>query len=468
MKKIIAILLTLGMAFSLCACGEETSNGELNLEKTENSLGKSSDVKNSAKSNEQGGTGNNLRFLTSNENESCYTENGYYYLSGPEELSDGSHGYQLMYVDFATAQEIYLCNNAGCIHNTQDCPAVLGCEDNFGIFTLFFSHMDFLYFLNKEPDMDGSLTQQIIVVDSDNVESESKPTVLWRANLDGTDREKIYTFDSSVTLEDSIWADDQGIYVITKKLSADKTEEGTYTNSSERKLVYLNLETLEEKEICSLEFDDDISWNVMGCYDGTFVMRGMDYGRAVSLQEIFDDDTYKELYENSADVIATVDLSTGTLSEKYRISNQEEHSAITKENILYLSYAKDGIIKSINLDSGEEKEVCKFENSWIYKTIGDKLCCMAWDLTSDYTYYYVDMNTGEVTHSGLVNKFTGWQLEFLAELENEVLVIYDNQGIKNPDGSCETTWNQYGLISKDDLFEGVDNFRKIEMIKGGM
>lgn len=469
MKKIIAILLALGMSFSLCACSEELSKEEQNIGKTKGSLENSNDK---SQSEEQGSNqdkiGSNLHFLTSDENPNCYTENGYYYLSGPEKLSDGSYGYQLMYMDFATAQEIYLCNNAGCTHNTPDCPAVFLEKDNFSIFTLAFTHKDGLYFLTKDGDMDGTLVQEIIMDDSVPIETESRSTVLWRANLDGTNREKIYTFDSSVTLEDSIWADDRGIYVITKKLSAEKTEEGTYTTSSERKLVYLNLETLEEKMICSLEFEEDYSWKVMGCYDGTIVMKGIDYGREVTSQELFDDDGYKELAENSEDVIATVDLDTGKLTEKYRISNKEEHSVITKDNILYLSYGKEGSIKGINLDSGEEKELCKLENCWLYKTLDDKLCCTAWDLANDPTYYYVDIHTGEISHSGLVNKFTGWSLEFLVELENDVLVIYDNKGIKNPDGSYELTWNQYGLISKSDLFNGVDNFRKIEMIKGGV
>lgn len=53
---------------------------------------------------------------------SCYSENGYYYLS-PELMMQGACN--LKYVDFATQQEIFLCDAPNCTHNTASCSSYI-------------------------------------------------------------------------------------------------------------------------------------------------------------------------------------------------------------------------------------------------------------------------------------------------------------------------------------------------------
>ena len=89
------------------------------------------------------------------------------------------------------------------------------------------------------------------------------------------------------------------------------------------------------------------------------------------------------------------------------------------------------------------------------------------DLASDFTNYFVDINTGEVSHSTLVNKCNGWRLEFRAELESEVLVVYDYEATKSDSDTYSISRYQYGLISKSDLINGVDNYDTIKMIREG-
>ena len=46
---------------------------------------------------------------------------------------------------------------------------------------------------------------------------ESNKAVLYKLNLDGTNREKIYTFDDNATIEDFVIGSGNGIYLIAKK-----------------------------------------------------------------------------------------------------------------------------------------------------------------------------------------------------------------------------------------------------------
>ena len=57
----------------------------------------------------------------------------------------------------------------------------------------------------------------------------------------------------------------------------------------------------------------------------------------------------------------------------------------------------------------------------------------------------------------------GWSLDLVAETESDVLVIYDYDATATSGGGYEIHLYQYGLISKEDLFSGKENYRKIQM-----
>lgn len=458
MKKIILLLLCC-ISLGLCGCEKtaETKNEEKQTE---------------AMSTTQGGAvqeADELTMLCNAQNSyaGCSTSSGYYYLTEDViKLKENEWGMHMMYMDYATKQEIYLCSDTGCKHDTADCTAVFLSSD-FPLFsTRIFAYKEYLYVLSKEYDNDGSVVTDYSIGESD-VEIESNPVVLYRMNLDGTNRQAIYTFEHDLVLEDFVLADDQGFYMITKKLSTESVDYNTYTTSTERNIVYLDLEARTIEIVCSLDFGDSIDWDVIGCYGQKLVLSGTDFEREVSLEEWMDDDIWRELYENSEHVVAVLDLETKEVEEISRISNKTEYAEVILDGRLYRSYAESGEIESIDLETREETLLCTLEQNYICSTFEDTLCCRSWDLADDQTFYFVDVKTGQVQHSGLVNKSLGWALEMVADLGEQVLVIYDYEATSHGDGSYEINRYQYGLISKEDLFAGVDHFLPVQMIGKG-
>ncbi|MGN0293746.1 MAG: hypothetical protein ACI4D3_07070, partial [Lachnospiraceae bacterium] len=146
MKKIMTFLVIAGMVICLCACGGETKEDEVSdtgsqpAESSSLSVGDSSGegiVSEADNTTDPAGGGSSsetqgpagFRFLAA-AGEGCCTEDGYYYITeDTQELSDGSYGAHIMYMDFASGQEVYLCSNAGCRHDSPDCPSVLPEED---------------------------------------------------------------------------------------------------------------------------------------------------------------------------------------------------------------------------------------------------------------------------------------------------------------------------------------------------
>lgn len=463
MKKIFILLVTMVLiCILLSSCGDGGGT-----EKKGSGTGNVFNASEGVDSSNTSLSDSELRLLGSPYGEcACITENGYYYLTSEmAELKDGSYGSHLMYMDFATGREVYLCSTAGCKHDSPDCPAVF-LYDDFPIYTTkIFVLQDYLYILSREYDDEGA-TMEFGVGEGNDTEIEKKPAALYRAKLDGTERKKVYTFDSDLTLEDKVFGDDNGIYIITKKLSKDKTQNKTYTTSSEKKLMYLDMDSMSMKEVCSLTFNDNISWSVIDCSRNGFVLNGVDFGKELSQDEILDDDVYRELWLNASEVYAVLDIRDGTLKEICRHSNQYSNSGQVLGDSLYVSSSENENIESYNLETGEKKTLCSLPQNCIMGTFDNTLYCQEWDLTKP-TIYFVNTETGAITSTPIVNKCNGWAVEFRGETASDVLFIYDYDATAHNDGSYEIYRYKYALISKDDLFGGWENYREIEMIGSG-
>ncbi len=467
MKKILNTLLLIAMLFSLCACNAEVQN-ETDPGTTSGDIGFTNE-QNGQSQNEDETQHQGLKNLTSMNYAYCSTQEGYYYV--PEEsveLTDGSWGTRIMYMDFATKQEVYLCSDAGCSHESRSCTAVLG-EDEYSPYSgRIFAWNGKLYLLDKDADRDGSTTIDLMLgQDMQAVQAETRPATLYQMNLNGTNRKKIYSFADGITLEDTILSSDDGIYFITKKLETDISGNTTVTTSTDRNIVKFSPANNQLKTVMSLEADDGISWSVVGCYDNNLVLEGIAYENGNSGSPDMSDDEWQELYRKSQTVYATLDLSSQKHTEVYRVNNKAMHDAATHNGVLYVSEASSNDIIAIDLQNGNTSTLASLTQNNIMGVFSGMLICQTWDLTDDYTLYFVSTKDGQVSHCTLTNKYNGWPLEVICEAGNDALVIYDYKADAHSDGSYEIHQYKYALIAKEDLYAGKNTFRPIEMIGKG-
>lgn len=463
MRKLFIFILTMVISCSLCSCGSGEASG------TDVAKKSSAETASQAGAVKKAGGKGELTFCCSPYSDSaCYTEDGYYYLCNDEtKLKGGDWGRHLMYMDYATCQEIYLCSTAGCQHDTLDCPAVFSSEDFPISTTKLFTFRDHLYILNRECDQDGSITMEMTVDSSGSNMAESRPAVLYRAELDGTNRKKVFSFDAEFTLEDRIIQDENGIYVVTKKNKQEKEGNKSYYVSSERRLMFLDLTSMELTEVCPMTFDDDMKWEIDGCYGDSLILSGIDYGRKLTREEEEDEDTYTDIYRKSKKVFSVLDLKSGKRREFYRQRNKEDYSYQFIGGVMYISTSDSKDIMALDIKTGKKKLICSLANNQIMYHVGEMLWCLGWDLTKDNMYYFVNTKTGKVSHSPLVNKNNGWSLEIRAYNDSDVLVVYDYDATKNADDSYEIHRYKCALISKKDLYAGQEKYRKIKMIGSG-
>jgi len=450
MKKLIILLIIIGIGLVLVFGGKLLKNTGLTNDEM---VSKGFDWV-TGKGTDEIEMKGKLSLLSKTSN----TDDGYYYFqSDAENLLNGKRISHLMYIDFATHQEIYLCSNSGCNHNTESCSSVFLENEVPSDSSILFIWNNKIFILSKQQDQDG--VAALGVSTSSGVEGSS--SILYCLNLDGTSREKIYTFDSNLTVEDFVVGDENGLYFVTKKVSANSINGNSYQTSSEKNLVYLDVKTKKEKKVFSMDFNDDVEWDVIGCSDKNLILHGIDFGKKVSQEEKHSENN--EVYKNSYDVFKTLNVENRELKEIYRIFAAHSRSYVTDEKYLYFSKEGDGEVIKIDLKTGEKNSFVKLSQNGIYGIIGDKIMCYEYSFNNK-TLYFVDKNTGKISHSNLVNKTVGRTLDIIAESKTQVLVVYDSDVNYHQDGSYETKKEYCGLISKEDLYKGNRNFTEIKMI----
>ena len=398
----------------------------------------------------------------------CTTEEGAYYLTEEEtELTDGSYAPRLMYMDYATCQEVYLCSDSSCRHNTEDCTAVLtGAASDGRIFVWNGA----LYFLNRSMDTSGTTIVDLLGNSAASA-AEAEQAELYRMNLDGSGRERIYQFKPGVTVEDVVQGDEEGLYFVTKKLDASEKEDGTYMTASDRQLICFNPDSGNAETVASLDFGDGVNWEVIGVAAEQVVLEAYQYPDGMTEEEVaaMDEDRYQNLLKNSQLVYATLDLSHGGKQQFYtQPARDSSVSRAVLNDCLYTSSDAGGNIVKVDIATGAESVLCDLENNYILGTLGNLLCCTSQDMTEDYGYYLVNTETGEMTYCSLTNVSLGWNLDLLAMAGDQALVVYDYEFIPLGEETYDITRYQYGLISLEDLLNSRPNYTPIAMVGKGI
>ena len=162
MQKIKIGVCVLACILGLTGCSQSKSSDSFGGSQPENKNGVTESGKSERESAEDeqayenSGLNGSLRVLSISNNPYCSNENGFYYRTEfEEELKDGAYGYHMMYIDYATRQEVYLCSNVGCSHDTLDCTSVFS-GDEVGSDSIPFFFEDALYLLSRDYDNDGT------------------------------------------------------------------------------------------------------------------------------------------------------------------------------------------------------------------------------------------------------------------------------------------------------------------------
>ena len=317
-KKMIALVLTLCLILSGCGtgtAGQEKEPGDVSQENT--GASQSGIVTSQKQADDKVGKAGSLRLLNDRQM-SCMTPEGYYYITeNPSELGRDLWGMHIMYMDFATKKEVYLCNEPGCKHKDKNCTSVLS-DEEFGDDCLLFVMNDRLWLISKDQDKENqSSTDMVIGEDGSSAESPQLPTVIYSMNRDGSDRKKEYTFEQDVTVDNVVLCDEENMYFAAKKVNTISKKQSMWHTATKRELVRFRTKDSGMETVCSLQPNDKIRWYVVGCCDDRVILQGTKYNQNLSPQEEMklDQKEFWQYMNDSSEMYASLNPVNGTIKK---------------------------------------------------------------------------------------------------------------------------------------------------------
>lgn len=216
-------------------------------------------------------------------------KNGYFYIKDDQNI---------MYFDYGTQKEVYLCNKPNCKHEDNTCSSYL----EIGESNELFYYDQHLYLINAQAS--GS----IVHFTGDGQISEDQkghPSTIYRMNLDGTNKEKLFEAPSGTEISMPYVIKGNILYGFLKNYKTEQKGNNSFTSIvTDSKLVAINLDTGKYEEMM-----DGVNKGLVAAYDNYLVIQEIEYKND---PDLFDDDPagYIDNLYDSRTKIKRMDIDT--------------------------------------------------------------------------------------------------------------------------------------------------------------
>lgn len=241
---------------------------------------------------------------------------GFYYTDMSEDYSHGN----IHFIDKESHQDVILCSNPGCAHDTDACPAWLDTQTDY-LPELAWTNGKVVLFY---PGMDTDETKVFPHIDV--------------MNADGSDRRKVRGFEANQSFSGGVAASGDSLYFILS------TIETNGTSGAEDELVRLNLTSGSLVTVCKVEKTTFL----MGVACGQLIVKhfGMPEGES-QLSDI----------SEQRHILTAIDPTTGEKSTVAEWKQDEGWEVIADDKLFLFSMPNDMLHLTVrDLATGEENE----------------------------------------------------------------------------------------------------------------
>ncbi|MBC8570482.1 hypothetical protein [Zongyangia hominis] len=288
MKRLLFLFLAILLLFTGCAAGDQTEQSHSTFHGTSSGgpLGKSSSASGGPASTQ-------LQTLGRGSGNS----KGFYRIS-MDLPTDGDTYALLLYVDYASRQEVPLCGKPSCAHNTDECTAYLP-GSSFEYKILAEEDQLFLFYL---PIGGGA-----VWIGGDGIEAAAP--CLFSMNPDGTGRTKLLDLPTGTLLAEPIVYGGGNIYATAETTRMENGEGGLAQSVTEnRRLVVFNTVQKTMEDVCSLHYFDLL----VGAYDNRLLLKRYEF---TENPNALSDSAYNALFSQTPVRLVSRDPATGEEKE---------------------------------------------------------------------------------------------------------------------------------------------------------
>lgn len=388
---------------------------------------------------------------------------GYY---GIFDNEDGSRN--ILYTDYETATQVYLCEQPNCEHNTAACASWIA--------------------PGPESVIIAANDQNVFLIAS-NRNGES---YIERCELDGTNREKIFQSPSGTTIENTIAANDKFLIVSAKQYQTDMNLVG-----HDAKLMLIEIDDGRQETLFTLSerFGENAltnaSMHFMGVCDAGCIVEIWIQGEFE-----FDPNDIEKSFQNQDDAmictIYCVPWDNSSPKELVSYQNGKGNAAYLEQWLFLLTYSSENRISLSKIDpiTGEEELLIKdfqdtflqeqasgldvydfvlrrlLDNTLLMNVMTNGFIDEQGSIQAIYTGVCIDIETGENYERSLVNQYhaTTVPVEILARRGDELLVLAEITETSNSYGMAFLE-RKSGLISIEDFLASKADYRMIQSVR---
>lgn len=488
MRKIVSVFIAAALALSLTGCDKTNVSGSdgVSVNSGESgsavSAGEGMNVGGDIVENPHNASHDEKRLtLLCRGSESiwgggCGTDAGYYSIQS-NIAGGGFNGTPydcITYIDYATRQEVILCSDSSCKHDSERCTGIV--PGGWSLSDELFFYEDHLYCLITDLDNEGIFSRSYAAEDYSDDRYAIAPK-LYRMDPDGTNRVLMYTFGENETVEHFAVGDGDCIWFITKEPTIERDEKtgAAHSGSKNRALVRLDLNERKLVEQIPVSYGDNIRKYFIGVCGSKMIFGGtaypdgksaMDYIDILAPSPIVGDmsgwDEYMAFMSTCEYAFFTLDVTDKTMREIYRTGFDDispDYSQVGER--LYIPTGED-YTSAFTLDpnTGSTEEYFVPEGYALDRFVGERPLLITVD--GEYERCLYDPDTEELKN--WVFDFGGWE-NIIAMNSDSALVLYKTESEEQPDGSVKNPYYLYAMISLDDLYNGRDNFEPINMLR---
>lgn len=380
-------------------------------------------------------------------------ENGYYMIKDLEHI---------MYFDYATQKEVYLCNKPNCKHEDESCSSYL----NIAEVNEIFYYDQRLYLVNAQ---EASNVVSINDAGTTSMASDNgNPSTVYRMDLDGTNRKKLFTVPSGTQISMPYVIKGNQMFTFLEYYEHIQDKQNSFTtNITSRKLIAINLDNGSYEEI-----DDAMNDSFIGIYDNKIILQEIIYAQDPNL---FDDDIsgYIDNMYHSDIQIKLFDIESKKSEALFKESFIDAEQIKVGENGIYMLGQHSKTLKYYDINKRQKSDFTQLSQSdmTLAPIIDNKLL----------VYHYKD-EEAHIDRAEIIDLKSKEQSEFHLKDTNDYLVeilasndkyYFVQMGYTL--GEEYTTWagttqqdivaTDYGLILKEDYWNSKANYLKMENAK---
>lgn len=377
---------------------------------------------------------------------------GFYHIVMNEISERG--GYNILYYDYSTKKEIYLCDKPQCSHEDKTCTSYL---ETTG--TTLFLNGNHLYLLTTEN----------AVFMGENPETLS-PSALYYMDLDGKNRKKLCDLPSGYSYSDNrLTLDAHYLYLPLQKSENIQIQENSYMQSVTDAAIFC----VDLKNGETLRFKDNKDQNIIAVQDRFLIFSQYNYEQ--DPQQLLNEQRFEE-YDH---VMKYAQLSyyAYDLDKKeviWVLPSPASQLFTYYNNHFY--YIEGYHLHAVNVENEEDHIVVSLPESHHYDIteIQDGyIMISAWEKDENryVTSYCWNINESQLKEMTLKTSEPIQEVTIYSEYKDYYFVYYDHQQ------HMEKTWagtDQYtmdkmyvGLIKKNDFWNNIGTYETFDTISLG-